>query len=107
MRRLLGWLGAAFGGLALLRLLRRLRSEEPREEQREAPGADVRAEELRRKLDEARTLVGEQEADEERETPVDRAEPGPAPDDRRREVHERAREAAERMKHAADGDSGA
>ena len=106
MRRLLGWLGAALGGVAILRLLAR-RREPRRDEPREAPGADVRADELRRKLAESRALVDEQHADEEREVSVDLAEPAPAPDERRRDVHERGREAAERMRRAADDDPGA
>jgi len=105
MRRLLAWIGAAFGGIALYRALTRRGAHAPAPadgaEERLAPGADARADELRRKLEESRAVADEQgEADDERETPVDRAEPAGAPDERRREVHERAREAVERMRGA-------
>ena len=98
MARLLAWISGALGGLALYRLLTRRR---PAEAER-APVADERAEELRRKLDESRALVEERDEFEGGELTVDRAEPGPpnAPDERRREVHERARAAAERMRDA-------
>ena len=62
-------------------------------------GPDPRAEELRRRLEESRTLVAEREAFEEGETTVDRAE---APDDRRRELHEWARAAADEMRAPTD-----
>ena len=57
-------------------------------------GADPRAEELKRKLEESRTLVEERDAFEEGETPVDAADP----DDRRRSVHERGRSAIDDMR---------
>jgi hypothetical protein len=60
-----------------------------------APEEDPRAEELRRKLDESRTVVEEQhEEAASPETPVDEADVG----DRRAAVHERARAAAEEMR---------
>lgn len=64
--------------------------------------ADERAEELRRKLEESRLIVGEREAFESGETPVDEAEPVPAssPDDRRKHVHERARASVDRMQRS-------
>jgi hypothetical protein len=100
MRRLLGWLGAAFGGLALYRVLAR---PHPHAAQFEAPFdppvEDSRAEELRRKLAESRALVEEREAFEEGEVTVDRADPAAAgPDERRREVHEHGRAAADEMR---------
>ena len=62
---------------------------------------DPRAEELRRKLEESRTVAEEQhEEAAEPETPVDEAPDPPAEpsvEDRRAEVHERARAAAEEM----------
>ena len=91
-----GWLaGAAAVAAGLLyRVLRRRRSR-----QDAAPAADPRAEELRRKLDESRTLVAEREEFESAETPVDRAEAtGSHVDDRRRDVHERGRAVAEEMR---------
>lgn len=81
MRRLLAFLG----GLALLRAwLSRRRPAPPPEV------ADPRADELRRKLEESRTLVGEEDEFASGETPVDA-------DDRRRDVHERGRAAIEEM----------
>jgi hypothetical protein len=51
--------------------------------------------ELRRKLDESRSIVEEREQFEEAETPVDRAEPGV--DARRASVHEQGRAALDQM----------
>ena len=80
MRRLL----AVLGGVALLRAwLSRRRSAPPPEV------SDPRAEELRRKLEESRTLVEDDEF-ASGETPVDA-------DDRRRDVHERGRSAIDEM----------
>ena len=62
------------------------------------PGPDPRAEELRRKLAESRSIVEEREEFEAAETPVDRAEPAPELDERRRRVHERARGTARKMR---------
>ena len=61
----------------------------------EDEGPDPRAQELRRRLEESKALVEEREVFEEGETTVDRAE---APDERRRELHERARAAADEMR---------
>jgi hypothetical protein len=74
------------------------------------PAEDPRAEELRRRLEESRTVAEEQhEEAASLETPVDavtaperepQAGPEPTPvevEDRRRAVHERARAAAEEM----------
>ena len=98
MRRLLVSLSAVAGGLALARTLARRRAGVEQEGGGEQE-VDPRAEELRRRLTEARALVGEQEADAVAEIPVDRAEPGPANvDERRRAVHERGRAVAERMR---------
>jgi hypothetical protein len=80
MRRLL----AVLGGVALLRAwLSRRRPGPPPEV------SDPRADELRRKLEESRTLVEEDEF-ASGETPVD-------VDERRRDVHERGRGAIEEM----------
>jgi hypothetical protein len=69
-----------------------------------APAEDARAEELRRKLEESRTVAEEQhEQAAEPETPVDEA-PDPEPpadpsvEERRAAVHERARAAADEMR---------
>ncbi len=88
MKRLLAWL---LGGFALFGFLRR---------RREPPAvADPRAEELRRKLEESRSIVEERDEFEGGETPVDQVEPTPTdPEERRRAVHEEGRAAAERMR---------
>ena len=62
------------------------------------PGPDPRAEDLRRKLAESRAIVEEREEFEAAETPVDKAEPAPGLDERRRRVHERARGTARKMR---------
>jgi hypothetical protein len=80
VRRLL----AILGGVALLRAwLSRRRPGPPPEV------SDPRADELRRKLEESRTLVEEDEF-ASGETPVDA-------DERRRDVHERGRSAIDEM----------
>jgi hypothetical protein len=91
MRRPVAWLLGAF---ALLGFLRRRRAEAVEDQ-------DPRAEELRRKLAESRSIVEEREEFEEAETTVDQAEPAPEnPETRRRAVHESGRAAAERMRDA-------
>ncbi len=84
----LAWLAALLGFAAFARRLRRRREE---------PAAVEPAEELRRKLDESRSIVSEREEFEEAETPVDRAEPATGVDERRRQVHERGRATVEEM----------
>ena len=88
MKHPLAWL---FGGFALFGFLRR---------RREAPaGADPRADELRRKLAESRSIVEERDEFEAAEVTVDRAEPAPQdPESRRRAVHDAGRETLERMR---------
>lgn len=94
MRRIL----ALVGGLAVARaLLRRRPQEAPPPEL-----PDPRADELRRRLDEARGLADEREEFEAGETPVDRAEPLDA-DARRREVHDRGRAAIDEMREPREG----
>jgi hypothetical protein len=62
---------------------------------------DPRADELRQKLAESRSIVQEREEFEVGETPVDQAEPVPPdPAQRRREVHEEARATVEQMREA-------
>jgi hypothetical protein len=89
MRARIAWLaGAAGAGVAVYRRLRRS----------PVPADDPRAEELRRKLDESRTIVEEREEFEAAETPVDEVT-GPAEvEDRRKAVHERGRAAADEMR---------
>jgi hypothetical protein len=85
MRRAFALLaGGAALGAALARSLRR-----PATPVQELPPApDPRADELREKLAEARTVVAEREEVEQAETPVDEAEaPGEDLAERRRKVH--------------------
>ena len=93
MKRPLAWL---LGGFAFLGFLRR---------RREAPALDPdpRADELRQKLAESRSIVEERDEFEGAELTVDQAEPAPEdPESRRRAVHDAARSTAERMR----GDTG-
>jgi hypothetical protein len=101
VRRLLTLLSGAVAGFGLYRLLARRRPVAVHEEP-PAPD-DPRAEELRRRLAEARTIVEEREEFEAAETPVDRAEPAPEVDERRRRVHDEGRRAAERMRRRPSG----
>ena len=92
MRRL-GWFVAGFGvAIAAAARLFRRPSAPPAPPPVEAP--DERADELRQRIAESRDLAEEREHFEEAETPVDEADP----DERRRAVHDRARQAAERMR---------
>jgi hypothetical protein len=60
---------------------------------------DPRAEELRQKLDESRSIAGDRDEFEGGEVTVDRAQPAPEdPASRRRTVHEGARETVEQMR---------
>jgi len=84
------WLaGAAGAAIAAYRKFRPAPAEAP------APADDPRAEELRRKLEESRTVAEEQhEEAASPETPVDEADV----ESRRAAVHERARSAADEMR---------
>ena len=90
MRARLAWVAGALGvaGAVVYRKLRL--GLAPAEE-------DPRAAELRRRLDESRTIVEERDEFEAAETPVDAAGE-PAPEARRQAVHERGRAAAEEMR---------
>ena len=91
MRSTAAWL---VGGFALFGFLRR-------RQQQVAPSAeasDPRAEELRQKLAESRSIVEERAEFEAAETPVDEVEPLEDPEARRRDVHDSARALAERMR---------
>jgi hypothetical protein len=102
MRSRLGWVLGALGGLAAYRAwsLRRGRRGPSAVQQ---SGPDPRAEELRRRLDESRAIVEERDEFEAGETPIDRAESTLSGlDDRRRQVHEQGRAAAERMRAPSD-----
>jgi hypothetical protein len=97
-----GGLGVA-GALAL----RALRVRRAPTQEHEPPAADEepdeRALELRRRLEESRALVGEREDFEAGETTVDEAAPAPSvsPEDRRRDLHERARATLDEMRRAS------
>lgn len=94
-RRLLAWLGCAFGAAWLLRRLRA----------RPQPAADP-ADELRQKLHESREEVAvAPEPEPEPEPPPEQpaaeepeSEPDPPLEDRRRAVHDRARAAIDQMR---------
>jgi hypothetical protein len=90
MRARIAWLAGAVT-VAGAAAYKRLRRSEP------APAEDPRADELRRKLDESRTIVEEREEFESAETPVDAAEPAEVAD-RRKAVHARGRAAADEMR---------
>ena len=102
MRSRSAWLVAALGvGAALASRVRRARRGAAAPAGDAPPAVDPRAEELRRKLDQSRTLVSEREEFESGETTVDEAEPPPAdPSQRRREVHEQGRSALDEMRGA-------
>jgi hypothetical protein len=96
MRARLTWIAGAIGvaGVTAYRKLRR---------QPVAVGVDPRAEELKEKLAESRTLVEEREEFEAAETPVDKAEPVTTKvEDRRKQVHQKARATADKMKRPSD-----
>ena len=88
MKHPLAW---TLGGFALFGFVRR---------RREAPsGLDPRADELRRKLAESRSILQERDEFEAAEVTVDLAEPAPEdPESRRRAVHESGRTTVERMR---------
>ena len=91
MKRPLAWLLGAF---AVFGFLRRQRVPAPVVE-----SVDPRAEELRRKLAEARPLVEERDEYEAAEVTIDLAEPAPEdPESRRRAVHDSARATVEQMR---------
>ena len=80
------------GGFAVFGFLRRRREVT-------ALSPDPRAGELRRKLAESRSILGEREEFEAAEVTVDLAEPAPEdPETRRRAVHEAARDTVQRMR---------
>ena len=90
MKARTAWLaGAAGAAIAAYRKLRPAPASPP------APVEDPRAEELRQKLEESRTVVEEQhEEAASPETPVDEVDV----ESRRAAVHERARAAADEMR---------
>lgn len=101
MRRLATLLTGFAGALAVVRLRRRRRRSTAAEGS--APDPDPRAEQLRRRLDEARAVVGDQEEFAAGEVTVDRAEPAPVgAHERRARVHAEGRAAADAMRRAAE-----
>ena len=81
MRRLLGWVAGALGGITAYRFLRRRHLAEP------APAEpDARADELRAKIAESRDADEPQDPESE------------SPEDRRRRVYEEGRAAIDDMK---------
>ena len=100
MRRLVGWIGGAVGGIAAYRLLRRRSQLAPEPSPSES---DQRAEELRAKLAETRVaepLAEDAVAGEEPQSALE----SESPDDRRRRVHEEGRATLDEMK--SDGVDG-
>jgi hypothetical protein len=90
MRRPLAWL---LGASAVFGFLRRRRQPDA--------GPDPRADELRRKLAESRSIVEERDEFEGAELTVDQAEPAPEdPESRRRAVHDAGRATVDRMRRA-------
>ena len=98
MRRTLAWIAGALGAAGALKALRR--RPQPVEELPVEEGSDPRADELRRRLEEAKPIVAEREQFEAGETPVDRADPeaGADPEAKRQDVHDRARAAIDEMR---------
>ena len=104
MRRLLGWIGGALGGIAAYRWLRgrpHVATEPPPEPAPAEP--DDRAEELRTKLAQSKLAeprAAEPVVEEEPREPVAEDEPvaePESPEDRRRRVHEEGRAALDDM----------
>jgi hypothetical protein len=92
MGRMLGWLAGAAGLAGLIKALKQRPAPLP---ELPAAGPDPRADELRKRLEESKTLIGEPSEAEAADVPVDEAV---APQDKRRQVHERARAAVDRMR---------
>jgi hypothetical protein len=93
VRTRLAWIGGAVAG-AVVVVVARSRRRRPGA----APPAPDPADELRRKLDESRTLAAERDEFEAGETTVDQAEPAAeSVEERRRRVHEEARAASDEM----------
>jgi hypothetical protein len=98
MRRLTAWIGGAVGGIAAYRLLRRRSQPAP---EPSPADTDARAEELRAKLAETRTVepvVEDAPAEPAAEVTVEEPPEPESPDERRRQVHEEGRAAVDEMK---------
>jgi hypothetical protein len=93
MKRMFAWVGGALGFIALLRLRRR-RAELP-----PAPVGPDPADELKRRLEEARDAVDDRDDYDAAEgQAVDEIEPTRSIAERRQAVHEKAQEALGEMK---------
>ena len=102
------WCAVSAGSRRRLRWQSPWRGEPPQPFEPPTPAEaqpDERVDELRRKLEEARTVVDERDEFESGETTVDEAEAPPteSPDDRRKHVHERAKASVERMQRLDPG----
>lgn len=87
MRRLVGWISGALGGITAYRLLRRRpQVEAERSPEPVPPEPDGRADELRAKLADSRSAEPEEAAEQE------------SPEERRRRVHEEGRAAIDELK---------
>ena len=94
MRARTAWLAGAAG--AAIAAWKRFRHEPVTTS---APADDPRAEELRRRLDESRTVAEEQhEEAASPETPVDSVDADASVEVRRAAVHQRAQDAADEMR---------
>ncbi len=105
MRKLLTGLAGAIGAAALWRYLTRKPPEQAQAPE-PAPAAEPQpdpADELRRKLAEARETVDDRdEYDAAEGTPVDQVEEPRSLEERRRAVHQQAQEALDRMQPEVD-----
>jgi hypothetical protein len=98
VRSRLAWLGpVGVAGAAAWRVVSRRKKAV-------ADGPDPRAGELRKRLDESRSIVSERDEFEEAETPVDHVEEQPEPgvEERRKAVHDHARGAIEDLRSNRD-----
>ena len=97
MARPLAWLAGALGLAGLVKALRRQPRALP-----DTGRPDPRAEELKRRLDEAKPLAAEPvDEAEAAETPVDEA-PDPPPARTREDVHAKARAAIDEMRRSGE-----
>ena len=102
MRRRFAWLvGAVVAAVVALRALGRRHRSDVDDAEDASVATDERAEELRRRLDEARGMAEERDAFEEGEVPIDQAEQDP--DERRRSVHAEGRAAVDEMQQHEPG----
>lgn len=99
MRRTLAWLAGALGIAGIVRALRQ------RPQRVLEAGPDPRAEELKRRLDEAKPLAAEVDEADAADTPVDAAADPPAGRSRE-DVHARARAAIDEMRRSGTDEGG-